>query len=173
MSRSGSGERAGRRPCGRPRPTRAGRQRRRARAAIAVLCLTSNACYSFVPVGTPGGVERGATVRVDLTTPVDVRLTDFTANDIVLLRGELIRLDTSTLALSASWLRGSGALEFAAEGETVTVPRTSIGALAEKRFSLGKTLLFVGGIVTAALLIQGAFHPIGGGGGGGGGGPIL
>jgi hypothetical protein len=130
----------------------------------------STSCYSFVPVTT--SPERGATIRVSLDEPVDVRLGALTANEIVLLRGELIQLDTGSLAMSATWLRGRSTQEFAAAGETVTVPRRSLSQIAEKRFSPLKSALFGGAIIAAALLIQGAFHPFGGGGSDGGGGVI-
>jgi len=141
------------------------------RVLAAVLCITMPACYSYVPVASRTPTQ-GAMLGMSLSEPVDVRLAGLTANDVVQLRGELIRMDASEVAVSATWLRSRNTFEFPGAGETVTVPRSSIIEITEKRFSFAKTGLFTAAILGVALLIQGAFHPLGGGGSNGGGGPI-
>jgi hypothetical protein len=136
--------------------------------ATALLCLSVlNGCFAYVPAaGDPPAPNR---VRVLLTRPMDVRLTNVTANNVAVAEGEVVSTTRDTLTISAHWLRAGTGYEFPGVGETVRIPREQVGRLETRRFSAarsaGVAILTVG---LGALLFAGVGKLTGGSDGGGG-----
>jgi len=159
--------------------------RRRAPLA-AVLLLVHAACYSYVPLQpAPGGasatssssvpgpaaqlgledLEQGASLRVHLSEPGSYPLTALTPNNVTVIDGDLIRLDDSSLYVSAYWMKTTGVQEFKGAGETVGIPFDKIDRVEQKKVSAGKTAV-VGALIAGAIVLIGV--TFGGGSGEGG-----
>ncbi|HEX2091270.1 MAG TPA: hypothetical protein VHG28_02665 [Longimicrobiaceae bacterium] len=137
-------------------------------ALVLLLCFLLNGCFSYVPAqSTPG---RAARVRVMLAAPTDFRLLDYTANEVVLAEGEMVRADEREVVLSVLQLQARSGYEFAGRGETLSIPRSNIASLQTKRVSLLRSALVAGAVVLIVTLterlIAGASDSGGGGGGG-------
>lgn len=140
-------------------------------SSVPLLLLSLSACYTYTePTTAP---ERAAAVRLRLAEPSEFRLTNLTANDVVLVDGEMIRAGSDSVLVSARWLQARSGYEFAGMGETVRVPRSNLVTLEKKRISLLKTVALAAGFVltvgAASVLLGG----VGDGGGGGGKGPPV
>ncbi len=134
---------------------------------LVAAALLLSGCFSYVPVPVGGELSQGTAIRASLTRPADYRLTNYTANDIVEVEGELVRAKTDTLIMSAFTLRAASGYEFLAEGETVSIPRARIGGVERKKLSVWQTALVAGGFV-ALVTLGGYALGVGGGGSDGG-----
>jgi hypothetical protein len=124
----------------------------RASASLLLIPFLLNGCYSYVPArsGPPG---QGSRIRIHLSEPQDVRLTHVTGNEIVLVGGELVRLDADTATLSAYSLRARSGYEFLGTGETVRIPRRVIASVEEHRISPAKTVVLAGVVALGSALL--------------------
>lgn len=116
-------------------------------AVLLLVVFVLNGCYTYVP--TQEIPDRGARVRVQLSQPQDVRLSEVTANDVVTISGEVARLDSSAVVLSAYVLRSASGYENVARGESVGILRENIAAIRQSRISPLNTA----GLVAVGILI--------------------
>ncbi|MBW3631263.1 MAG: hypothetical protein KY464_18520, partial [Gemmatimonadetes bacterium] len=124
----------------------------RRRAAWAVLSLlTLNACFSYVPVGgdLPGP---GARVSVQLHAPQQLRAQDFTADDVVEVRGNLVGADTAQVLLVAVALTSSSGHQRLGVRPTMQVPRLNIAHVRENRISPLRTAALAGVAVAGTVI---------------------
>ncbi|MEW5930740.1 MAG: hypothetical protein AB1941_25040 [Gemmatimonadota bacterium] len=138
--------------------------------ALVLLCALLSGCFTYSPARSAPG--RAARVRVTLSTPTDFRLTEVTANEVVVVEGEIVRADSAEVAISALDLRARSGYEFATQGETLVIPRSSIAVLETRRISVWRSALVVGALVAVMTLTEkliglGIGDDNGGGGGGG------
>ena len=132
---------------------------------LLVLCLlVLTGCYTYAPARS-APFARGMAVRAQLSAPMDFRLTELTANNVVSVTGEVVRQDPDTLVLSAQWLRAQSGYQFPAAGETVTIPADRLADLERRRISVLRSAA----IVAAGALVSGLFVAVLDGGGGGSG----
>jgi hypothetical protein len=87
-------------------------------------------------------------------------LSNLTANDVVLIEGEMIRAGADSVLVSARWLQARSGFDFSGTGETVRVPRINVAAIEQKRISLLKTAALTAGLVltvgvASALTLRG------------------
>lgn len=133
---------------------------------IATLLLTvfaCNACFSYAPAPAAGPPpEQGTAVRVYLSEPQDVRLTEITGNDVVRIDGEIAAADADEMVLSAWWLHARSGYEFRGQGETVRVARENVARVERKRLSYLRS----GGLVALGVLAGILFTVVEVGGGG-------
>lgn len=139
-------------------------------ATVLLLASALNGCYSYVPSRTGIGGP-GSRVRVYLTEPQSVRLTEISANDVVRITGEVVRADSSDLVLSAWLLNSRSGYEHVGRGETVAVPRRNVQAVDRNTLSAVRTAGLVGivamlGVLTGVALANGASRGEGPPGGG-------
>ena len=125
----------------------------RLRSYVAATLLATTAlsgCYRYVPA--PESPARGMAVRAYLTQPLQVPLTDITANNVTAVEGEVAVASRDTLYLSASRLFAPGGAEFLPMGETVAIPRLSLGNVQLRKVdTLGTSVSILGGIGLAIL----------------------
>lgn len=134
-------------------------------AAALLLCLLLNGCFSYVPTeSTPGRASR---VRVALLAPADFRLLEYTANEVVVADGELVRADDREVVLSATRLQARSGYEFVGHGETITIPRGNVGSLQRKRIAPLQSALLAGAVAAVVVLSTQLFDAVRGGDGGG------
>jgi hypothetical protein len=84
--------------------------------ALVLLCALLSGCFTYSPARSAPG--QAARVRLTLTSPADFRLADFTANEVVVVEGEIVRADTQEVVLSALELRARSGYEFIGQGAT-------------------------------------------------------
>jgi hypothetical protein len=89
------------------------------------------------------------------------------------IRGEVLETESGAMVLALTSVLGRNQQETFWRGEHVRIPLITVARVQQRRFALGKTLLFSGAVVGGLLTAVKAFHGDGSGGGvsGGGGGP--
>lgn len=130
-------------------------------ALIIILVTLCSSCFSYATLQSDP-VRQGKRLRVQLSTPRDIRLTNVTANDVVTVDGELVRFAPDTATLSVWMLKARSGYEFIGTGETVFLPRRDIAAVEERRFSILRSAAVAAAAGLAIVLIERA---IGGSGG--------
>jgi hypothetical protein len=134
-------------------------------AIALLLCSLLNGCFSYAAVqSTPG---RAARVRVQLASPADFRLAEFTANEVVVADGEMVRADEQELVMSVLRLQARSGYEFVGRGETITIPRSNIVSLQRKRIAPLQSALLAGAVVAIVVLTTRIFDAVSTGGEGG------
>lgn len=139
--------------------------------ALVLLCTLLSGCFTYSPTQkTPG---RAARVRVTLASPADFRLAEFTANEVVVAEGEIVRVDSAEVVLSALELRARSGYEFVGNGETLTIARGNVAVLETRRISAWRSALVAAALVVVMTMTEKLIGLASGddGGGGGGGGP--
>jgi hypothetical protein len=126
-------------------------------------------CYKYTPLTTTRPVV-GARIAVDLTSTGTDTLARFVGPNVVAIEGRVDEATDSALLLAVSLVRKRNGEEDFWKGETVSIPRTAVSGLRQRRLATGRTLL-VAGAVAAISATVGVAASGGGGGGGGGGGP--
>jgi hypothetical protein len=131
---------------------------RRTVATLAgMLSLVTVGCLSYTPIdGNEPAPRLGMEVRAHLSTPESFPLTNLTANNVVEVDGEIVRWEEDRLVLSAWWLRAGSGIEHRGIGETVNIPRSSLGAVERKQLSVTRTGVLVGFIALLGVLAQAA-----------------
>jgi hypothetical protein len=104
-------------------------------------------CYHYVPL-VPSGAPQGTPVRARLNTMSNFELAQFTVNNIDQVDGEMVRLDTGALVLSATWLQAVTGNGYAGNGWTVRIPEANLAGFEQKRLSWWRT-----GVVFAGLAV--------------------
>jgi hypothetical protein len=125
-------------------------------------------CYHYVPLA-PSSAPQGTPVRARLGTMSEFELAQFTVNNIDQVEGEMVRLDTGELVLSATWLQAVTGNGYAGNGWTVRIPEANLAGFEEKRLSWWRTGVVVTGLAVATWLGFEALglSPSSGSGGGG------
>jgi hypothetical protein len=138
-------------------------------AAAAALIAVLGGCYSYGP-HRGGELPQATKVRVHLSSTVDVRLPEVTANNVALLEGEIVRADSAELVISASMVWSNSGYEQLGQGATVAIPVSKIGSIEARRFDVLRTAGLAGLVVggTAATFAANTGGGVRGGGGGGG-----
>ncbi len=117
----------------------------RAVSVVLFSALLVSACYTYVPTST--APQRASEVRLQLFQPGEFRLANLTANDVVLIEGEMIRAGADSVLVSARWLQARSGYEFVGSGETVRVPRPLVSVIETKKLSPFKTAALAAGLV--------------------------
>lgn len=129
------------------------RQIRCGAAALVVAVCDGAACYSYRPLATPPAPE----------TQVSVVLTDFGRVEAGRaigpgadrVEGAVVSTSDSDIVLSVRAVKPLNGGVVRWTGETVSMRREHMARLFERRFSKGRTTLFVGGIVATVAVIVG------------------
>ena len=125
------------------------------RLVAAALLPLLGGCYSYTPLSAPTPGEAAA-LRLRLSRPDDFRLTNVTMNDVGEVDGELVAMNDTTVVVSATRLVSRSGFEHLGEGATLRVPRATIGSIEVKHLSVGRTALFVGGLIALGALTRAA-----------------
>jgi hypothetical protein len=142
----------------------------RSAAVISILLLVG--CYSYHPLETPAPLS-GARVEADLTGGGSLAMASQIGPGAFSVRGEVLQTEPDALVLALTSVLGRNEQETFWRGEHVRIPLITVARVQQRRFALGKTLLFGGAVVGGLLTAVKAFQGDGSGGGmsGGGGGP--
>lgn len=137
---------------------------------IAVLLVAG--CYAYRPLENPTPAA-GTQVTADLTDAGSLELASQIGPGIISVRGEVVESDPQAVLLALRSVMGRNQQETFWNGEQVRIPLTTVARVEQRRFALGKSLLFggafVGGLLGAVTVFEGGGASSGGITGGGGG----
>lgn len=134
------------------------------------LLLLLNACYHYVPLAQRD-VVTATLVSAELSTQGASEMAGTVGPDIRKVRGRVLDADGETLTLAMASVTDRRGIDTGWRGEPVRFPRRFLTEITQRRFSLGRTLLFsgaaFGGAVGASSILGGpGLSDIFGGGGG-------
>jgi hypothetical protein len=142
----------------------------RVSAVLPVLLLVG--CYSYRPLENPTPAS-GTRVAADLTDAGSIEMASQIGPGITSVYGEVLQSDSQAVLLALSSVLGRNQEETLWKGEQVRIPLTTVARVQQRRFALGKSLLFggafVGGLLGAVKAFEGSGNSSGGVTGGGGG----
>ena len=128
---------------------------------IAALALPMAAgCYTYRPLASVDTVmpAAGTDVEVRLTTAGATALANELGPDMLALQGHVLAADSAGLTLAVSRSETARQIGYDWKGEHVTVPRSAIADLRERKFAVGPSALIgglAGGGVVAAYALFG------------------
>lgn len=112
-------------------------------------------CYVSVPLSTPSPVP-GTKLQVQLTDQGSIDLAKYLGPSVISVDGRLLQGTDSTLALSVSSVSMRSGDEQFWKGETVTLPRTAIATVHERKLSKWRSALIAGAVIAGIAAIGGA-----------------
>jgi hypothetical protein len=137
---------------------------------VVVLPLVT-ACYLYDPA--PPAPSTGTRVEAELTGDGSVALARQLGPNIAAVRGEIVASDEAGLLLALSSVTVTNHERMNWKGEQVRIPFSTVARVHQRKFSLGRSLLFggaaIGALVAAGVAFGGDGSGIGGGVGMGGG----
>ena len=136
------------------------------------IILLSTGCYNDLPLADPSPVA-GTQVTAQLTKDGSTELARMLGPDARSVRGRVLATTDDQVVLAVSLVQGKGDEQTVWKGEQVSLPRTAVAWLWQRKLSLGRSLL-AGGAFLGALIAAGKAFEGGEEGGvnvGGGGGP--
>jgi hypothetical protein len=128
--------------------------------AAGLACVLLAGCYSYQPLGSVDAAmpPTGTAVQVRLTTSGATSLASQVGPDILYLQGQIVSADPDALTLAVTRAETARRIEIEWKGEQVTLPRSEIASVEQKRLSVGHTVLIgglAGGSVVAAYALFG------------------
>jgi hypothetical protein len=140
--------------------------------ALILIAILAAGCHRYEPV-TAASVARGADVSVSLTDFGTANLGRLLGMGVGTVEGQLQSLTDSALTIAVQLVRQRDGIETFWKGEQVTIPRSDVAEIRQRRFSKGKSAAATVAVIVAAVGAVEAFIGTGSGGQppGGGGGP--
>lgn len=124
------------------------------------LSVVLTGCYSYKPAPT---AQVGMEVRARLKTEAAVRRSQGYDEPILRIDGRIVEATSDALKLDVLVVRSSTQFQNIEMRDTVTVARSEIDAVLQRRFAPAKTaLVVVGGVVAIAALVAGIDQVVGG-----------
>ena len=136
------------------------------RIAVCGCGIFLTACLGYAPLG-PTTPARGAEIAANVS-PLDVRIGEITVHDVTLAQGRVTYADADSLVIAGTRFVSAAGTEYASLGSTVTIPRSQIGDLKQRRVSAWKTALALGAGGAAIVAIIVSVGPLAGSSSGGG-----
>jgi hypothetical protein len=136
---------------------------RRVRRALSAMLLVVCGCQRYVELGNSPAVTRG---DVRLTVSDETASVQYGAigSNVRQVEGKIISASDSAITLAVTSVQRRTGFEESWNGESVSIPRTSIVLVEGRELSFSRTLATVGAVVAGGLAARGA---IGGGEGSG------
>jgi hypothetical protein len=146
------------------RATMKGRRNERRTRRVVVACISAFnlGCYTAVPI-TSDAARVGTRITLELTDAGTVDMASQVGPRIHTLVGDVNVVTDSSVVLSMRSAVDVRGVESLWQGEQVTVRRSDIGSVGERRLSSGKTAAFSVILVAGAFLVARAFGLVGGG----------
>jgi len=141
-----------------------GRRNRRQGRRVVVACISAFnlGCYTAVPI-TSDTARTGTRINVELTDAGTVDMASQVGPRIHMIVGDVNVVSDSTVTLSMRSATDIRGIESLWQGEQVTVRRSDIASVGERRLSPGKTAAFSVILVAVAFLLARAFGLVVGG----------
>jgi len=121
-----------------------------------VAALSLSACYTYLPLKTPDP-RPGTRVLAEITDSGSARLGEYLGRGADAVEGSVVTVSDTAIALAVSSVRARDGQQAFWKGESISLRRSFIGRLRERRLAKGGTLLVSGAIAAGALLAVNAF----------------
>lgn len=135
---------------------------------VLILTLGLSGCFSYQPV-LDGSPEPDAEVRLRLSAPAAVALSERTGRTIRSVEGVLLEATSDSLTVDVRWGAIYAGTPLEGRRDVLAFHRSEVVEIDRREFSRVRTGIVAGGLAAAALLILRSFT--GGGGDQGGTGP--
>ena len=141
-----------------------GRRNTRRWRRVVVACITAFnlGCYTAVPIGGESA-RTGTRISVELTDAGTVDMASQVGPRIHTLVGDVGAVSDSTIILSMRSATDVRGIESLWQGEQVTVKRSDVSSVAERRLSPGRTAAFSAILLAGVFVAARAFGLVGGG----------
>ena len=136
--------------------------RRRRKVIVACISALNLGCYTAVPIAGESA-RTGTRISVELTDAGTVDVASQVGPRIHLLVGDVSAVTDSSIVLAVRSTTDVRGIESLWQGEQVTVKRTDISSVGERRLSPSRTAVFSAILVGGAFLVARAFGILGGG----------
>lgn len=136
--------------------------RRGRRVVVACISAFNLGCYTAVPIGGDSA-RTGTRIAVELTDAGTVDMASQVGPRIHTLVGDVSAVSDSTVTLSMRSATDVRGIESLWQGEQVTVKRSDVASVGERRLSPGRTAVFSVILVAGAFVAARAFGLVGGG----------
>jgi len=113
--------------------------------------LSLSACYTYLPLRTPEP-RVGTRVAVQLTDSGSARLGEYLGRDADAVEGRVAAVSDTAVALSVISVRARDGQQAYWKGEPISLRRSLIARVRERRLAKGGTLLVGMGFAAGALL---------------------
>jgi len=120
---------------------------------IALLAVALSGCYTYGPLEN-SAPELGKPMRVTLTLTGGDSLARYLGPNVATVDGRLVLVNETAMEIGVSSVVSHSGMEQYWKGETVTVPKSLVASIQERKFSWGKTGLLAGIAVVTALALQ-------------------
>ncbi|HEX9580361.1 MAG TPA: hypothetical protein VF970_04575 [Gemmatimonadales bacterium] len=135
------------------------RLRQLSRPVAAGLLVTG--CFQYVPGSYPPAPKPNSEVRVELASPRDIPMGEFTLNEVTVIEGTVAEATEDTLGIWARWIRPRLGRKYDAAGATFYIPRSEIASMDGWRLAPRRTVLAIGVGVAAGALLLGVIGLVG------------
>ena len=122
-------------------------------AAVAAALVLASGCYSVQPIATAKPVP-GSRLEMSINDEGRVALGGSMGPEIKRVEGDLLSQDDNDYVLSVKGVNYLNGIFQPWKGETVRINTRMVSGLCEKKFSKGKTILFVSAVALAATAIN-------------------
>jgi hypothetical protein len=126
--------------------------------AVLLAAAATGACYTYRPVEGAQPAQ-GHAIRLDLNAEGTDRLARQLGPRISQLEGRVAAIDADTMRFLVRVARTPDLIESYFKDDTVSLPRTAISSISERRLSAGQTVavsgLLVAGAIGAASALSG------------------
>ncbi len=137
------------------------------RVTVVSLTVLLSGCLSYTRLG-PAAPPRGVEVVVKPSAPLDARVGEVTIHGVTVVEGRVAYADPDSLVVAGRRFLSETATEYFSAGSLVTIPRSQIGELKQKRVSAWKTAVALGAGGAAIAAILASVGSLGGSSSGGG-----
>jgi hypothetical protein len=128
--------------------------------ALFASTLFSLGCYGYYRPST--AVLAGRQIEISLTDSGSLALAPQLGFNVEAVDGRLVRDSASSYLVSVTGIRKRDGQESGWKGESVSIPRTDVSTLQERRFSRARTTLFAAASTIAMVAVKRAFAGNGG-----------
>jgi len=115
--------------------------------------------FSYLPLVSATPV-RGMDVIARLSTTLAITLKDLTVRNVMVTLVRVYYADADSLVLVVERFTSDAGTDYPGLGTSVTIRRTQIGSLEERRVAKGRTILVLGGGVAAIVAIVYSVGPL-------------
>jgi hypothetical protein len=113
--------------------------------------LVASGCYTYVPLRAPQP-RTGVRIAAELTDSGTAGLSAYLGRGATTVDGRVLSAENGVVELSVVSVRTRDGQPSYWSGETVSLPRSMIAGMKERRLAKGSTVL-IGGAITAFVLI--------------------
>jgi len=127
---------------------------------VLIGAVLTSGCYAYLP-RTQAGLEPGIRVSASLSDSGMLTLERYVGPNVAAVEGRVLRASDSEFSLAVLNVRQVNGVEAGWRGEQLTVSRGLVTRLEERKFSIGRTLMFTGALTIGSIVMTRMFEGLG------------